>query len=315
MSWGHAELWAKAKLYAEKLSFTPIDDPEFGLRCSFVLEILVRASLAKVSPTLLANTEKDQASILYALGRESEKSKKSIDISTALDLCTKIFPGFTKEMYVWSMALVNQRNEELHSGSMAFVQYSPDKWLANFYRCCKVLCECMEYSLSELIGDDHESRAIKIMDGNRNDVKQKVITRIAQHKSVFERKPNSDRVKIHQENNNEADKLAYKGFHRVECPSCFGTALVQGDKYGKEMVSHDDDEIVIKIPMLPSKFECRSCELRMDGYIELECCGLGKPYTRTTRYSAAEYFGLIHPDDLSEHVEEYINNMREYDNE
>lgn len=315
MSWDHVNLWNKAKYYAEKLEHTPLDDPEFGLRCSFILEILVRSALSKISPTLLANTEKDQGSILYALGRGSEKNKKSIDISTALDLCTRLYPEFTKDMFIWSIALINQRNEELHSGTMAFVQYSPDHWLVHFYICCKTLCECNGLKLTDLIGDNHAQRAEKLIDGNRNDVKHKITSRVAQHKSVFERKLESERIEIHKNCKIQADKLAHKGYHRVQCPACSGIGLVQGDEYGKEIVKHEDDNIIVKIPMLPNKFECRCCELKMDGYIELECCGLGKPYNRTTEYSACEYFGLIHPDDLSEHVKEYISNMREYDNE
>jgi hypothetical protein len=88
--------------------------------------------------------------------------------------------------------------------------------------------------------------------------------------------------------------------HRVKCPSCSNTALLQGSPFGPPTQTLEDDVIVERQSMLPSSFECIACGLKISGYSKLSVCGLGDAFKATTRYGAAEYFDLIDPETLHE---------------
>lgn len=68
MIWERDPLWAKAKLFLERAFEQPADDPQYGLWCSLGLELLARAAVASVSPTLLAEPEQNHQYLLHALG-------------------------------------------------------------------------------------------------------------------------------------------------------------------------------------------------------------------------------------------------------
>jgi hypothetical protein len=93
---------------------------------------------------------------------------------------------------------------------------------------------------------------------------------------------------------------------------------VQGEAFGPEYVSHDNGEIVVRTAVSPKGFSCSACGLKLDGYAELDAAELGGQYTRRTRYSPQEYYGLIDPEseDMSEYINSYLADMAgEYDNE
>jgi hypothetical protein len=80
--------------------------------------------------------------------------------------------------------------------------------------------------------------------------------------------------------------------------------------------STEDDEIVVRQAVSPSDFSCSACGLKLSTYAELEMAALGEPYTRTTRSSPEQYYGLINPNELDSYVEDYLRDQySEYDNE
>ena len=317
MSWERDPLWAKACLFIERAIDFQRDDPFFGLWCSFGLEILARAAIANISPVLLAEPDRDHKYLLHALGRGSERiARKSIDTARVLNLCLELIETFTKDHLTVCLALVNRRNEELHTGAAAFAAYPTNQWLAGFYGACESLCASLDETIESLFGEDEAKVARSVLEGDRNDTKQRVLSRISSHKTVFQSRSEQEKETAHADAGKEAKTLAYQGYHRVKCPACNGTAIVKGTAFGKEVVSDENGDIVVRQAVSPTFFSCSACQLKLEGYAELEVCGLGGYYTRRTTFTPSEYYGLIDPDDLPYHVEEYLaDNMREYDNE
>ena len=98
MSWEKDPLWTKSRLFFQYALDTERDDPRFGLWCSIALELLARAALASISPTLLALPDYNHKYLLHALRKESEVLfPKSIPASLVFDLCKQIFPNFSEE--------------------------------------------------------------------------------------------------------------------------------------------------------------------------------------------------------------------------
>jgi hypothetical protein len=143
MTWERDPLWAKARLYFERAFGERRDGPLFGLWCSLGVELLARAALASVSPTLLAEHDSEHKYLLHALNRGSKLTpRRSIGTMRVFNLCHKLFDEFSVESVTAAAFLVNQRNDELHTGINAFDEY-PRYWLINLYGICDSLTKAM----------------------------------------------------------------------------------------------------------------------------------------------------------------------------
>lgn len=315
MSWERDPLWAKARLYFERAFEESRDDPRFGLWCSLGLELLARAALASVSPTLLAEPDREHKFLLQALNRGSEKEpRKSIGTAQVFSLCRTLFIQFTENDRTAAIALVNRRNDELHSGNSAFEEFRPKHWLASFYRVCRSLTDAMGESLESLFGEDEAKVARQILDETQTEVKQRVQSLIAAHRKVFEGKSADEQKAAAEAAEKEGQQLAHKRHHRVACPACNCVATVQGEPFGREHVTHEEDCIKVRQAVSPRSFACSACGLKLQGYAELEVAQLGGQYTRTTESSPEEYYGLIDPEnfDPSEYMDmdAYMEDLR-----
>jgi len=316
MSWEREPLFLKAKLFFEKGFDEDKESPFFGLWCAMGLELLARSAVASVSPTLLAEPDPSHQNLLHALNLGSG-SKKSLITTQVLSLCKTLITDFTEHHRTISLAIISKRNEELHTGSAAFEDYSTSQWIANLYKCCKILSEFQGESLNSLLGDEIEKEANMILSEVETEVIGKTNSLIASHKKVFENKTEEDRKILAEESVKNSDKLAYRGHHRVNCPSCNSLATVIGEPYGKENIETKIDEIIVRQSILPTKFHCIACELKMSGYNALNAANLPSHYTRRTTYSPEEYFNMINPDDfdaISEKFHEF-GGYEEYNNE
>ncbi len=316
MSWERDPLWAKAKLFFDRAFSESREGPVFGLWCSLGLELLGRAALSSVSPTLLAEPDREHKYLLHALNRGSDRvPRKSITSIQVFTLCKTLFSQFTEDDFKLAVALINRRNEELHSGAAAFEEYKATKWLASFYKACSSLCSTMEESLVNLFGEEEARVAEGMILENRKEVLQHVTSLIGAHRKVFEGKSEQEREKVRIQVEEQGNEFSLKRYHRVTCPACRCIASVQGITFGKEKVDHENDGIVVRQAVSPTNFECQACGLRLSGYAELEAASLGGQYTRRTTYTPEEYYGLINPDDLQRYVHDEMPDYPEYDNE
>ena len=138
--WSADSLLLKAQRYAGLMLEQARDDWQFGFWSALCLEMIVRASVAKVSPTLLADA-KDWKNIAFALGNKSpgvKISPKSIDVSEVVSRAESLFPAFNREMANSCIIHFQRRNAELHSGLLAFDELGTS-WLPQYYDCCETL--------------------------------------------------------------------------------------------------------------------------------------------------------------------------------
>lgn len=319
MIWERDPLWAKAKLFFERAFEQPADDPQYGLWCSLGLELLARAAVASVSPTLLAEPDPNHQYLLHALGVGPKMSSPvSVGAAKVFALCQNLFPGFTKEDFVSSMALINRRNAELHSAEAAFDNYPSKQWLPNFYHSCSSLATALGETLDTLFGVEQARIANEIIQQSKEGVEGRVKASIAAYRRVFEAKSASDRQAASEAASVRTRKLVTERHHKVSCPSCGSDATVEGDAFGPERLDHEGGDIVVRQSVSPRVFSCLACGLKLTGYVELDAADLGGTYTRRTTFSPEDYYGLIDPEtaDMSEYVERYMQDMAtEYDNE
>ena len=306
MSWEREPLFSKAKLFFEKAYEEDKEEIYFGLYCALGLELLARSAVSHVSPTLLAEPDKDHQNLLHALNLGSAKSqRKSIGIVQVLLLCQHLITEFTESNFISAKAIVNRRNEEVHSGAAAFDEYPTQKWIAGFYKCCKLLSEFQGESLNSLFGDEIQKEAELILEEVEEEVIGKTKSSIAAHKKVFENKDPDSQAELKATAEKTGASLAYKGYHRVKCPACGCQGAVFGEPYGKQKVEHTDDKIVVRQSILPTKYNCTACELKLTGYNTLKAADIANHYTRTNWYNPEEYYDLINPDDEDSITQRY----------
>lgn len=306
MSWEREPLFTKAKLHFEKAYDEDKEDSYFGLWCAMGLELLARAAISHVSPTLLAEPDREHQNLLHALKLGSAKTqRKSIGMIQVITLCKTLIPDFTDANFKIASAIINRRNEEIHSGAAAFEEYPTQQWIAGFYKCSKILCEFQDETLNSLFGGEIQKEAELILAEIEEEVIGKTKSLIAAHKKVFDNKETEIQEKLKEAAQKNGDRVAYRGFHRVQCPACNCTATVIGEPYGKENVENNDDEIIVRQSILPTKFNCIACELKLNGYNSLSAAGIANHYTRRNTYSPEEYYDMINPEDFDTITERY----------
>lgn len=306
MSWEREPLFTKAKLYFEKAYEEDKEEPFFGLWCAMGLELLARSAMSHISPTLLAEPDRDHQNLLHALNLGSAKSqKKSIGMIQIISLCQTLIPDFTATDFTIASAIINRRNEEVHTGAAAFEEYPTQQWIAGFYKCCKILSEFQGESLNSLFGDDIQKEAELILAEIEEEVIGKTKGLIAAHNKVFSNKEAELQEALRKTAQENGDKLAHRGYHRVDCPACGCVSTVIGEPYGKDTIENADNEIIVRQSILPTKFNCTACELKLNGYNSLSAAGIANHYTRRQNYSPEEYYDMINPEDYDSLNEKY----------
>jgi phage FluMu protein Com len=298
MSWEREPLWTKSKLYFERAFDVDRSDDVFGLWCAMGLELLSRSTVSYFSPVLLAEPDKEHRHVLSALGFGTTTSqRKSIATSQVLRLCKELIPKFTDDELTIASALAGRRNEELHSGAAAFMEYKHQQWIGGFYKCCKILAEAQGESLTSLFGDGEAKTAEQIIQEVEGEVTNKVRSKIAAYAKVFGEKGSDEQKELKDAAEKQGEKLSHQQHHKVQCPACKCVATVQGDTYGREQIENREDEIVVRQSVIPTKFLCDACGLKLTGYGELLAANVADHFTHRAHYTPSEFYELVDPND------------------
>ncbi len=300
-AWSSEALFNKALLYIEEMERYTADDWQFGLWASLGLELIARASLSHISPTLLAN-RKDWRNIHHALGHPATSLRftpTSVPATDVLSILNEIVPTFNKELFDACAKHCVRRNAELHTGEEAFAGLGTSSWLPHFYASCKVLLE----SMGKNLGDLFENPAVaEDMIASLQDTAAKAVEKdINTHKEIWQNKGSEEQLASLSQATSWASR--HTG-HRAVCPACNSPSLLRGSSHGSVTTQIDGDFVVQRQTMLPSSFECIACGLRILGLSKLSACGLGDAFTSSSASTVADFFGLHTHEELEEAVAE-----------
>lgn len=78
----------------------------------------------------------------------------------------------------------------------------------------------------------------------------------------------------------------------LSVPHVGAKAILTGTPIRAPATSLADDVIIERQSVLPAKFECVACGLKIRGLSRLTAVGLGDRFTSTIRYSPAEFYSL-----------------------
>jgi hypothetical protein len=287
--WSKDALSAKAQLYADEMFTHGRDEWQFGFWSALTLEVLGRAALANISPTLLADP-KDWHNHYYALGHKPNASRfvpKSIVVTSVFSLLSDILPSFNSSLANFAAGHLAKRNEELHSSTSPFADIASSSWLPAYYEACDILLASIGFTLDSFFGVD-EAKAARTMIAAAKDESAKAVAKAIQaHKKKWDAQSETDREIAASQASVWATK--HSG-HRVPCPSCGSTAIVSGLPVSAPTTALKDEVIVETQYYLPSKFECIACGLKISGLSQLHAAGVGDTFKSTRLFEPAEYY-------------------------
>lgn len=292
--WSMESLFNKALLYASRMEGCSADDPDQPFWSSLCLELLGRAAVAAISPTLLADP-KDWRNINHALGRPTSTKRfrpRSVSTAVVFTIIHESIPAFRKELLDASLAHTERRNEELHTGSRPFESLRSSEWMPDFYESCEVLLSSLGKSLSDLFSN--HAMAMRQIQAKRDDAAKSVRADIARYRGIWLALTPEDQTL--RARRSELQSLRFVG-HRVTCPACGSQALVFGEPHGEVNTEVDGTTVVLRQSMLPERFLCPACELMVIGYSRLAAAGRGDLFTATTRKPIADHFAASYEDE------------------
>jgi hypothetical protein len=321
MEWEFDALFGKAKLYAQRANEEKLDSALFGFWMSLCVEILGRAALAKIHPVLLADPT-GEGNIHYVFGVNPKSNPKSVHAKTVFARCSVLVKDFTDRMAGHCLLLADRRNKELHGGSAAFEGVDPSTWLPQTYEVFDVLLKHVGVGADDFLGKEHAAVASRMLQDRRDHIEKEVKDRISKAKKDFdalEGKDKGERI--------AKTEAALKRWisstplgQSADCPACGFAGALHGESLnrGPAKVSEEDGTITREVRVLPNKFRCAVCGLKLDGYQELLQAGLGKVFTTEEEEDPIEFFGIIPEEhiDIDKVVQEYYaEEMYGYQNE
>jgi hypothetical protein len=287
--WSPEALLAKAQLYAQEMLTHGQDDWRFGFWSALALELLARAALGQVSPTLLAEP-REWENHVYALGLNPKKSRfvpKSRDMNVLASILQEVVHNFDKTHADFVVAHMAKRNEELHSSTSPFANVASSTWLPTYYESCEKLLTSLGSSLKTFFGEEQARSATTMIAAAKDKSAKSVVKAIKTHTLAWNVKSKQDRDKAAAQ---AAVWATRHDGHRVTCPSCGSTAIVVGAPISAPSKSLKDEQIVEVQDHLPSLFECIACSLKIAGLPQLHAAGLGNAYTKTRYFDPSDYY-------------------------
>lgn len=291
MSWNFEDLWNKAILYMERGFASSRESDLFPFWNTLGLELLARATLAKIHPSLLADPQQGE-NILYACGFPGKNPPKSVPVKTVFRRLTVIVPEFTESDFKFTTSLMELRNAELHSGELAFDGYPSKLWFPEFLRISNVLVEFNGKTLENLLGEEDAKAALNTIFALESKKIKEVKEVISSKKKYHEELEVELRLQKVKESKDFVLRNKWGNKITKKCPSCGTDGILSGEvvKYLKPQV--DDDCIKEKAIIIPTQFICYCCTLELNTHEQVYVADMGDQFTVEDIRDPADYYGI-----------------------
>lgn len=277
--YAHDALWMKAKLF---LSYALDDERTFDERAlwaSLSLELLAKAALTRVNPTLIAYPTDDGVSLLIASGLlPGEARFTSLPAKSLYSRCARAFKPFSDTQ---ANKITQARNDYLHGGTAGFTSIPEVAWWPRFWSQAAILVNAMDKQVEDLVGAANAFAVEKHLEQNAKNVEHRtemLIERAKQRISLRDsgRMP----ANVAAELSAMRDLTAGLSHHTdVTCPACGATGRLEGEdvldsELHTEGYSPDDYEQWMDLTVGSDHFSCPNCKLVLNNYELIDAAGL-----------------------------------------
>lgn len=281
-------LYAKSQVYIAR-GFRAIDAgdrEEYQLWASLALELLGKAALASVHPSLVVDPN-HSPSLFAACGKAQSNDVKTITARTLFVRLSHLSKSFDKKHQDFCEQIALRRNAELHSGESPFSGMAAAAWEREFWSAAQCILQMQDESLESWLGAAKAKAPIKVIEKAKEAREWEVKDRIARQKEYFEKTfQDPAKRKRAQEKADALDAWDVSKFFKdepegelfVNCPACDCNAPVAGAFWEEEFVEPDDPEQWYKekalVTYVSQDFYCPTCELDLSGSEEVVAAGL-----------------------------------------
>ncbi len=282
-------IYEKSKVYIQRaLTAHAADDmDQYQLWASLALELLGKAHLAKIHPSLVADPT-HQHSMFAASGVNISTDIKTITWKTLFERLHSLSPKFESQVKKFCDDMAQRRNAELHSGEVPFKPMKLESWESRYWQVSQLILEMMDLTLEEWLGAGQAKAP-------------KALVQHAQEATVKAAKVKFDDAKIRFSNLKDKKKKqefveAKEPFHfrnifsfifdrewTIACPACASNAFMAGSKYEEVVLDNYDPENPYEEDVeryySGEQFKCLVCELQLNSREEIEAIGLDADHT------------------------------------
>jgi hypothetical protein len=291
-------LYAKSQVYIRRglRAQAEKDTEEYQLWASLVLELLGKAALAKVHPTLVADPLHFQ-SLFAACGKQLSPDIKTITAKTLFERLSHLEKAFDSRHQKFCEQMAIRRNAELHSGESPFSGMSLEAWEREFWGAMEIVLAMQDETLESWLGAEDSKAPAKIILQAQEALQWAVQHRVSRCKEDFGKKhqdPKRRQETIQASKHLVWNDYTWDGRSRYECPACQSSGFIGGTLWNEEVVSTEpgwsgtddrgDDygeppiETVEKSYSIEA-FECPVCGLHLYGTKEIAAAELPEDFS------------------------------------
>ena len=284
-------IFGKAKVYVRKALARKEggETDEYQLWASLALELLGKAMLAKIHPSLIVDPTHYES--LFAASRINISTDiKTITAKTLFERLRHIVPSFDEAVKKFCTLISLRRNAELHSGETPFRTMHLDSWEAQYWHASQVILEHMGASLEDWLGASQAEASKAIIKHAAEAKRQAVTVRLERARESFGAKKKADRESLLRDAESRSafhykNLFTLSGDHEWECkcPACGGKAFFAGIRVDEDVVDTYGDECgaweQVETYYSGEQFRCPVCNLFLDGSDEIEYADLAAKHS------------------------------------
>ncbi len=277
----HEALFAKSKLHAKR-SLEAKEaglDVECQLWAATALELLAKAQLAHIHPSLVVEAENPN-SLLEANGISTGTAIRTIKASVAYARLKHTVPHFSTPVHDECKKLADRRNAELHSGDAACAAMPKEAWEGDFWNAADLILGSMDFELKDWLGADSKAPQ-SLLKEHRLAEKKAALQRVKHHAAEFKntslgrlgkikfKELVEETVRVDPEKYMSQFRYLYVKYWHQKCPACSTYGIAAGDEAWEEpsedQSGADYGYEIIERGYTPSEFYCPTCELSLVG--------------------------------------------------
>jgi hypothetical protein len=253
---------------------------QFLIQTAHSFELLGKAKLASVHPSLIVDRDFDSLLLLCADGKHTQRAPWNIKTITATEVlkrCNQLLPrlrDFEKRLIL----LAEYRNSAIHLGEI--IEDEKKEIFHAFLAGTALLVDEMGITRDKYFGE-YTPMVETHLDDSLAEANKEVAERLARAKTVYrQRYAALDNAQLQVVVKSIEASYPVEKYECLltECPSCGQPGLLSGSHVVDWDVDYDNDGSISGgypiVTMTASNFLCFFCDLVLEGTIELQAAGM-----------------------------------------
>jgi len=281
--WDADAFWLKSRMFINRAMDADREFEEQAFWASAALELLGKAALVRISPTLIAHPDDDGHSILIASGAvDYAGSFSSVQAKAIWSRCARAFRPFNE---VEAKKIAAGRNEYIHSTGVGFDSIPQLQWWPRYWAQAFILIEHLDQTIADFVGSARSTQVEIHLAANRQYLERRLATLLERAKSLLSRHRSGALSSRLEADWGQFSSRYYKYSEFRACPACGSDGQVGGEEVVESHVeypasnSNDPADLFydprsITLDIAPAEFRCTTCHLVLDEPELLEEAGL-----------------------------------------